>query len=193
MDCLVLIPDRDYRWFLDQGGHQPPSSEQEISIPEWDSVFLAQDFKVFYSHVNHHITKIVDCFHWSSYSELKIYVLVFIWWHQSSSTEKEMRCLRWLHPFGAKPFFEEKTTIRTNRMESKTWKTQNNWYCSTWNRTQLSNVLQLIVRNIRLKRFNLRINLKLSMCSLNLICSHAYHIQFHWTFPKWLPNFANSS
>jgi hypothetical protein len=43
MDCLVLIPDRDYRWFLNQGGHQPPSSQQEISIPEWDSVFLAQD------------------------------------------------------------------------------------------------------------------------------------------------------
>ncbi len=31
-----------------------------VSIPEWDSVFLAQDFKIFYSHVDHHIQ-----FHWT--------------------------------------------------------------------------------------------------------------------------------
>lgn len=193
MDCLVLIPDRDYRWFLEKGGHQPPRSQYEFSIPEWDSGFLAQDLKAFESHIGDYIRKIVNLFYWSSYCERLSHVLIWIWWLQSSCTENEIRCIRSTYPFGASSFFETKTTIRTNRMESKTWKTQNNWYCSTWNPTQLSNVLQLIVGNIRQKRFNLRINLKLSMCSLNLICFHAHHIQFHWTFPKWLPNFANSS
>jgi hypothetical protein len=67
MDCLVLIPDRDYRWFIEKGGHQPPRSQYEFSIPEWDSGFLAQDLMAFESHIGDYIRKIVNLFYWSSY------------------------------------------------------------------------------------------------------------------------------
>ncbi|MFB2877928.1 hypothetical protein [Floridanema aerugineum] len=123
MDRLVSSPDRDSKRFCEVGGHQPTSSEAEISIPDRDEILRCQRYgngSIFALHSLDNTRKFTRILKWSSDSLLKKLdrlVLNFTWWRKPSSTETEIRYTRCLHPLGVQAFYKAKTTIRKSRME----------------------------------------------------------------------------
>jgi hypothetical protein len=124
MDCVVnrtLIGILSHRFSV--RGRKPSSSANEISIPDrdwqhlrcWVSLPSIRNYTVF-GELN---------YKWSSYAELKIFMLNWLWWRKPSRTGNEIRCNLYFSPSSATvstwrqqpPFCKSKFTWRTNCME----------------------------------------------------------------------------